>query len=252
VLVAVMGANNEVGTVQPIGEIGEIAARTGALLHCDATQAAGRIPFDVRRDGVHLASVTAHKVYGPKGCGALYVRGKDPAVAIAPRLHGGGQEHGLRAGTLNVPGIVGLGMAAEISRLELAEEAPRIAGLRDRLRDGLLAGLDGVTINGDRERRVPGNLHVSFDGVDGQALMMALPGLAVSSGSACASGRIGPSHVLEAMGIPAGRALSSLRFGVGRFNTMEEIDRTLELVVDAVRRLRAGRNRRAGSGLVRE
>lgn len=240
-LVSVMLANNEVGTIQPIREIGRLCETHGVLLHTDATQGVGKIPFDVSEDHVHLASLTAHKIYGPQGAGALYVRRRDPEVRLARQMHGGSQERGMRAGTLNVPGIVGLGMACELCRKEREEQAAHEGALRDRLREQLCAGLDGVTLNGDPEHRLPGNLHVSFAGVDSQTLMLAVPEVAVSAGSACSSGAVEPSRVLRALGINARRAAGAIRFGIGRFTTAEEIDNTAGLFVAAVKKLR-GRN----------
>ncbi|MHC4729063.1 MAG: cysteine desulfurase family protein [Planctomycetota bacterium] len=224
VLVTVMTANNEIGTIEPIREIGRGAAERGVLFHTDATQGVGKVPFDVRADHVHLAALTAHKIYGPKGCGALYVRRKDPPVSLARQVHGGGQERGRRAGTLNVPGIVGLGMACELCRLERDKEAHRAAALRDRLQERLVAARPGLKVNGALDRRLPGSLHVSFPGIDSETLMMAVPEIAVSSGAACASGSIEPSPVLKAIGLSPEQAASSIRFGIGRFNTLEEID----------------------------
>jgi len=237
-LVSVMAANNEIGTVQPVDAIGRIAAERGVRFHSDATQGVGKVPFDVGRAGVHLAALTAHKIYGPKGCGALYVR-RD--TALKRQVHGGGQERGLRSGTPNVPGIVGLGAACELCRLEEEAEAARVGALRDRLRQRLAAEIDGLALNGPEEGRLPGNLHVAFPGVDAESLMMAVPEIAVSSGAACASGSIEPSPVLKAVGLDPARAGSSLRFGLGRFNTEAEIDAAAAAVVAAVRRLRRAR-----------
>ena len=238
-LVTVMTANNEIGVIEPIREIGRIAEERDVRFHTDATQGVGKIPFDVEKDHVHLAALTAHKIYGPKGCGALYLRRRAPEVRLQKRFFGGGQERGVRSGTLNVPGIVGLGRACEICRLELDQEARHCRGLRDRLFDRLRADLHGVELNGPEEERLPGNLHVSFLGVDADSLMMAMPELAVSSGAACASGSIEPSHVLQAIRLKRERAGSSIRFGIGRQNTVEEIDRAAETVLAAVRKLRA-------------
>jgi cysteine desulfurase len=235
ILVTVMTANNEIGTVQPVREIGRIAAEHGVLFHTDATQGVGKVDFDVRADGVHLAALTGHKIHGPKGCGALYVR---QGVELERQMHGGGQERGLRAGTLNVPGIVGLGMAAEICRAERVPEGARVAALRDRLRQRLLAGIDDARVNGPAAERLPGNLHISFPGVDAESLMLAVPEVAVSSGSACASGSMEISHVLRAIGMRPDLAKSSIRFGLGRFTTEAEVDETADRFVGAVRRLR--------------
>ncbi len=237
VLVSVMLANNEVGAVQPVEEIGRITRQAGVLFHCDAVQGAGRIPFDVERAQVDLCSLTAHKIYGPKGAGALYVRRK-PRARLAPQMDGGGHERGYRSGTLNVPGIVGFGAAAEIARAEGAAESERVLRLRERLRAAPQAGLDQVTVNGSLERRLPGNLNVSFAGVEGEALMMAARDVAVSSGSACTSASLEPSYVLRAMGVPDDLAHASIRFGLGRFNTEEEVDFAARLFVEKVARLR--------------
>ena len=237
VLVSIIHANNEVGTVQPIAEIGRLTRAAGVLFHVDAAQGAGKVPLDVEGAEVDLLSLSAHKMCGPKGVGALYVR-RNPRARIAPLFAGGGQERGLRPGTLNVPGIVGLGAAARLARAEMAEEAKRVGALRDRLRDGILARIDGVTVNGALEPRLPGNLNVSFDGVEGEALLMSLRDVAVSSGSACTSGSLAPSYVLRALGVPDALAHASLRFGVGRFNTEEEVDHVLALLEAKVKRLR--------------
>lgn len=238
ILVSIMLANNEVGTVQPIREIGQLCRARGVLFHCDAVQGAGKIPFDVNADFVDLVSLSAHKIYGPKGAGALYVRREKPRVRLMPQIDGGGHEHGMRSGTLNVPGIVGFGKAAELCRLELAAEGARTTELRDRLEKALFSGLDMLHLNGSRAHRVPGNLNVSFAFVEGEALMMSLKDVAVSSGSACTSASLEPSYVLRAMGVGDDLAHSSIRFGVGRFNTAEEIDYVAKLVVEKVGKLR--------------
>jgi len=239
-LVSVMAANNEIGTIQPLAEMAAIAHAQGALFHTDAAQAAGKVPIDVAAADIDLLSLTAHKFYGPKGSGALFVRRRRPKIALPAQIAGGGQENGLRAGTLNVPGIVGLGAAAEICRTEMAAEAGRLGALRDRLLDGLRSRLgDGVRVNGAMEPRLPHNLHVSFDGVEGEALMMALSDLAVSTGSACASGSQAVSHVMEAIGATGDRGRASIRFGLGRTNTAEDIDFAIARVVTAVSALRA-------------
>jgi cysteine desulfurase len=238
VLISIMAANNEIGTIQPIAEIGRLAKRRGVLLHTDATQAVGKIPLDVEAAGVDLLSLTAHKMYGPKGVGALYVRSRKPAVKIAPLIDGGGHERGMRSGTLNVAGIVGLGKACAYARLEMAVEEQRVAGLRDRLQGGLLDWLEDIRVNGDVNQRLPGNLHVSFAGIDGESLMMGLKEVAVSSGSACTSASLEPSHVLKAIGLDDATAHASIRFGVGRFNSEDEIDYTVQRVVEEVSRLR--------------
>jgi cysteine desulfurase len=238
ILVSVMAANNEIGTIQPIAEIGAIAHEYGALLHTDAAQAVGKIPIDVRAMNVDLLSMTAHKFYGPKGCGALFVRRMKPRLALVPQLAGGGQEAGLRSGTLNVPGIVGLGQAAEICRLDMAEEGARLGTLRDRLFDGLRRRVPDVGVNGSLEHRLPHNLHVSFPGVEGEALLLALGDLAVSTGSACSSGSQAPSHVLTAIGATGEGAGASIRFGLGRTTTAADIDFAIDRVSTVVSALR--------------
>jgi len=236
-LVSIMHANNETGAVHPIEEIGRVTRAAGVLFHCDAVQGVGKIPFDVEKANVDLASLSAHKMYGPKGMGALYVRRK-PRVRLVAQMDGGGHERGFRSGTLNVPGIVGFGKAAELARLEGATEAERVLALRERLRKGLQAGLDLLTVNGSLAHRVPGNLNVSFAYVEGEALMMAIKDVAVSSGSACTSASLEPSYVLRAMGITEDLAHSSIRFGLGRFTTAEEVDHVVRLVVEKVGKLR--------------
>ncbi len=238
ILVSIMLANNEVGTVQPIREIGRLTRERGVLLHSDAVQGIGKVPFDVELDQVDLCSITAHKMYGPKGAGALYVRRARPRVRITAQMDGGGHEFGMRSGTLNVPGIVGLGRAAEIMKSDGAEENARIAGLRDRLLSKLSAGLDEIKVNGHREKRLPGNLNVSFAFVEGEAMLMAIKDIACSSGSACTSASLEPSYVLHAMGIGDDLAHSSIRFGLGRFTTQEEVDYAAELVIAKVNKLR--------------
>jgi cysteine desulfurase len=235
ILVSVMAANNETGVVQPLEEIGAICRERGVLFHSDAVQALGRMPLDVKKLNLDLASLTAHKCYGPKGCGALYVRS---GVKVAPIIHGGGHEGGRRSGTLNVPGIVGFGKACEIAQNVLPEESCRIAGLRNRMRDRLLAELDDVVVNGSMEHRLSGNLNISFLNVDGEALMTAVKDVAVSSGSACHSDKVDPSHVLKAMGLSDEAAGSTIRFGLGRFNTEAEVDYVAARFVDAVKKLR--------------
>ena len=239
-LVSVMAANNEIGTLQPIAAIGAIVRAHGALFHTDAAQAIGKVPIDVRAMSIDLLSLTGHKFYGPKGCGALFVRRMKPKLALTPQVAGGGQENGLRSGTLNVPGIVGLGRAAEICRLEMAEESARLASLRDRLLDGLRARLSDVRVNGSLEHRLPHNLHVSFDGIEGEALLMALGDLAVSTGSACASGSQAVSHVMAAIGATSDHASASIRFGLGRTTTGDEIDFAIDRVATVVSALRKG------------
>jgi cysteine desulfurase len=237
ILVSIMHANNETGVVHPVEEIGRIAREAGVLFHCDAVQGIGKLPFDVERTSADLVSISAHKMYGPKGVGALYVRRK-PRVRLTAQMDGGGHERGFRSGTLNVPGIVGLGKAAELARVEGEAEARRVLALRERLRKGLAAGLDLLIVNGSLEHRVPGNLNVSFAYVEGEALMMAIKDVAVSSGSACTSASLEPSYVLRAMGVSEDLAHSSIRFGLGRFNTEEEVDHVIRLVVEKVKKLR--------------
>ena len=237
-LVSVMAANNEIGVLQPLAEIAAIVHERGALLHTDAAQAVGKVPVDLATLGVDLLSLTAHKCYGPKGTGALYVRRQRPKVPIECQIDGGGHENGLRSGTLNVPGIVGLGVCAEVAGSVLPDESRRLAGLRDRLLTGLRSGLDGVRVNGSLARRLPHNLHVSFEGIEGEALLMALGDLAVSTGSACSSGSQAPSHVLQAIGGVGPGAGASIRFGLGRWTTDAEIDFAIERVTTVVRSLR--------------
>ena len=235
-LVSVMAANNEIGVLQPIKELAGAAHAKGAWFHTDAVQAAGKVPFDVEELDVDLASISAHKVYGPKGVGALYVRRRGRNVSIASQIDGGGHERGMRSGTLNVPGIVGFGRAAEIAREEMASESARVGALRDRLLERLQATTDGMTVNGMMDARLPGNLNVSFDGIDGEALLLSLDDIAVSSGAACTQAE--PSHVLMALGHSKDRALASLRFGIGRGTTADEVDYAAARVSDVVRRLR--------------
>ncbi|MDM7914544.1 MAG: IscS subfamily cysteine desulfurase [Candidatus Eisenbacteria bacterium] len=239
VLVSVMHANNEIGTLQDLAAIGRICKERGVLFHTDAAQSIGKVPFDAQAFGVDLVSVSAHKIYGPKGAGALYVRRRNPRVVLEPIVHGGGQEGGIRSGTANVPGIVGLGEAAEIARKEMAGESARLRALRDRLRERIVSGLEDVRVNGDLERRLPGNLNVSFAHVEGESLLMGLQGIALSSGSACTSASLEPSHVLKAIGVSEELAHSALRFSLGRFNTEAEIDIAAERVVATVKRLRS-------------
>jgi cysteine desulfurase len=239
VLVSVMAANNEVGTINPIGEIGRLCHDRGIVFHTDAAQAVGKISIDVRRDQVDLLSISAHKFYGPKGIGALYVRRHDPQVRLQPLLDGGGHERGFRSGTLAVPMIVGLGTAIELAVGRLPEESRRILELRERLHEGLVGRLPGIRLNGHPTDRLPGNLNLSFVDVDGEALMMAMRDVAVSSGSACSAADPEPSHVLLAMGLSEDIARSSLRFGLGRFTTIEEVDFAIESVAKAVGSLRS-------------
>jgi cysteine desulfurase len=236
-LVSVMAANNEIGVLQPIAELAAAAHRVGALFHTDAVQAVGKVPFDVEKLDVDLASLTAHKLYGPKGVGALYVRRRPRRVEPTPALDGGGQERGLRSGTLNVPGIVGFGAAAEIAHAEMTGEAERLRGLRDRLLARLRERVDAFRVNGSLDSRLPGNLNVSFEGVDGRALLVGLDEVAVSSGAACTAAE--PSHVLVALGLSRDLALASLRFGLGRPTTADEVDYAASKVADVVTRLRS-------------
>ena len=238
VLVSVMAANNEIGVLQPLAEISAIVKPHGALLHTDAAQAAGKVAIDVDALGVDLLSLTGHKCYGPKGAGALYVRQRRPRLPLECMIDGGGHENGLRSGTLNVPGIVGLGAAAEIAQKEMPVEGPRLAALRDKLLNALRANLDGLRLNGAAVERLPHNLHVSFDDVEGEQLLMALGDLAVSTGSACSSGSQAPSHVLQAIGAVGDRAGASIRFGLGRSTTEADIDVAIERVTKVVRALR--------------
>ena len=236
VLVSVMYANNEIGVIQPVRDIAAICRERGVLFHSDAVQALGKVPLDAAGDGIDLLSMSAHKLYGPKGVGALYVRRRAPRVDLAAQMDGGGHESGRRSGTLNVPGIVGFGEACALAAREMDAEAVRLAALRDCLLVSLSAGLDRLQVNGSMARRLPGNLHVTFAGVDGDALLDAMPDVAVSAASACSSARVEASHVLAAIGAPPG---ASLRFGLGRFNTAEEIDYAAARVIEVVTRLRA-------------
>ena len=238
ILISIMYANNETGVIQPLAEIGKIARERGVLVHSDAVQAIGKIPVDVNKDSLDLASITAHKMYGPKGVGALYVRRKNPRVQVTAQMDGGGHERGMRSGTLNVPGIVGFGAAAEICRREMPEESARLRRLRDKLKDRLLSELDEVYINGSMEHRLPHNLNMSFAYVEGESLLMGINDIAVSSGSACTSATLEPSYVLKALGAGDDLAHSSIRFGLGRFNTEEEVDYVAEKVISVVRKLR--------------
>jgi cysteine desulfurase len=239
ILVSLMLANNEVGTVHPIGEIGKVTREKGVLLHCDAVQGVGKIEFDVEKMNVDLASISAHKMYGPKGVGALYVRRSKPRVRIVAEVDGGGHERGMRSGTLNVPSIVGFGKACELAIKEWKTDAVRVHALRERLRAKLFGALEMVHLNGaDDPMRLPGNLNVSFSFVEGEAMMMAIKDVAVSSGSACTSASLEPSYVLRALGVDEELAHSSIRFGLGKFNTEEEVDYVADLVIRHVERLR--------------
>ena len=237
ILVSIMAANNETGVLQPVEEIGKLCRERGVLFHSDAVQALGKVPLNVVDAKIDLASLTAHKLYGPKGCGALYVR-HDADVRLVPMIDGGGHESGLRSGTLNVPGIVGFGKACEIAQQEMAEESCRVAGLRNRLRDRLLAELDQLVINGSMEHRLPGNLNMSFLNVEGETLLTGLHDVALSSGSACSSGRTEASYVLKALGMTDEAAGSAIRFGIGRFNTEAEVDYVAGRVIELVKSLR--------------
>ncbi len=251
VLVSIMFANNEIGTIHPVAEIGRVAREKGVLFHSDATQGVGKLPVDVEAMNIELLSMSAHKMYGPKGIGALYVRAKGPRVRVTPIIDGGGHERGFRSGTLNVPGIVGFGKACELCREGMADEGQRLLGLRERLREGLFSQLDEIFLNGHPVHRLPGNLNVSFAYVEGESLLMGLngsthpiavaesePPIAVSSGSACTSATLEPSYVLKALGVGDDLAHTSIRFGLGRFNTAEEVDYVTNRVVREVRRLR--------------
>jgi cysteine desulfurase len=238
VLVSVMHGNNEVGTVHSIAEIGKYTRSCGILFHVDAAQTVGKLPIHVDEMNIDILSLSGHKIYGPKGIGALYVRRQGPRVRLAPVIHGGGHERGMRSGTLNVPAIVGIGRACEIARETMEVESGRLVSLRNRLKKGIFSKLDDVYLNGHPERRLPNNLNVSFAYVEGEALMMGLRDIAVSSGSACTSASLEPSYVLRAMGVGEELAHTSIRFGLGRFTTEEEIDYTIDRVVDVVTRLR--------------
>jgi cysteine desulfurase len=237
-----MMGNNETGIIHPVGHAARIAHEAGATFFCDLTQAAGKLPIDVRALGIDLAAFSAHKLYGPKGVGALFIRGGEPKIDLEPLLLGGGQESGLRAGTLNVPGIVGFGEACRIAREAITEEVPRLAAMRDRLEREILATLSDVTINGDVEHRLPNTSSLCFHGVDARTLIRDMDKVAVSTRSACSSGKQGPSHVLKAMGLSDDDAYSSIRFSLGRFTTEDEIDYALDRVIQSVRKLRALRS----------
>lgn len=238
IVLSVMYGNNEIGVIQNIPALAEIAHKAGAVFHTDAAQAVGKVPVDVDRDGVDLLSISGHKLYAPKGVGVLFVRKRGRRAELVPQMDGGGHERGLRSGTLNVPAIVGLGEACAICAAEMDDEATRTARLRDRLQGRLLGEIDGVRVNGSTDRRLPNSLNMAFEGVDGESLLMALDDVAVSSGSACTSELPEPSHVLKAVGLPDKLAAASLRFGLGRFTTEEEVDYAAGRVVEQVRRLR--------------
>jgi cysteine desulfurase len=238
ILITIMYANNEIGVIQPIAEIGKIAKEKGIFFHVDGVQAIGKIPVDVQKDGIDLLSISAHKLYGPKGVGALYVRRKNPRVQLTAIIDGGGHERGMRSGTLNVPGIVGLGKACDLCRQEMTQEAAHLSGLRDRLKNGIMGKLDETYINGSMEHRLPHNINISFAYVEGESLLMGINDVAVSSGSACTSATLEPSYVLKALGVGEDLAHTSIRFGLGRFNTVEEVDYVTNRVVETVERLR--------------
>ncbi len=238
ILITIMMANNEIGTINPVKEIGKIAKEKGILFHCDATQGVGKIPVDVQDMGIDLMSFTAHKIYGPKGVGALYVRKKAPRVRVAPMMDGGGHERGMRSGTLPVPLIVGFGKACELCEQEMASESVRLAALRDRLHESITKSLDEVYLNGHPTLRLPNNLNLSFAYVEGESLLMGVKEIALSSGSACTSATLEPSYVLRALGVGSDLAHSSIRFGLGRFSTEEEVDYTAKRIVEVVNRLR--------------
>ena len=238
ILITIMSANNEIGVLQPIEEIGAIAKEKGILFHTDAVQAVGKVPFDINKVKADLVSMSGHKIYGPKGVGALYVRRRNPRVLLAAQIDGGGHERGMRSGTLNVPGIVGMGKAAEICKAEMTTEAKRLSALRDRLNEALHKNLDEIYINGSMEHRLPHNLNISFAYVEGESLLMGINDVAVSSGSACTSASLEPSYVLKALGAGDDLAHSSIRFGLGRWTTEEEIDYVVNKLTSVVQRLR--------------
>jgi cysteine desulfurase len=238
ILITIMYANNEIGVIQPVEEIGKIAREKGVLFHSDAVQAVGKVPVNVLKDNIDIMSLTGHKIYGPKGCGALYVRRKSPRVQLTAQMDGGGHERGMRSGTLNVPGIVGLGEACALCQAEMPEESKRMAFLRDKLKRKLESELDETYVNGTMEHRLPNNLNISFAYVEGESLLMGINDIAVSSGSACTSATLEPSYVLKALGAGDDLAHSSIRFGLGRFNTEEEVDYVGNKVVEVVKKLR--------------
>jgi cysteine desulfurase len=241
ILVSVMAANNEIGVIQPLAEIGQLCRDRNVLFHTDAAQALGKISLDVQHMNVHLMSLTAHKLYGPKGIGALYVRRRNPRVQLAPQLHGGGHERGMRSGTLYTPQIVGFAEAVKLTLTELDSEGQRQQQLRQRLWEQI-SQLDGIYLNGHRGQRLPGNLNISVEGVDGQALVLGIqPTVAVSSGSACSAAHMAPSHVLKAIGRSDALAYASIRFGIGRFNTVEDIDQVAECAIATIQSLRQAR-----------
>ncbi len=238
ILVSIMFANNEIGVIQPVAEIGKICREKGVIFHTDAVQAVGKVPVDVNAMNIDVLSLSGHKIYGPKGVGALYVRRRNPRVQISEQINGGGHERGMRSGTLNVPGIVGLGKACEIAREEMASEDKFLRTLRDKLKKKLESSLDYIHVNGSMEHRLPGNLNMSFVYVEGESLLMGINDIAVSSGSACTSATLEPSYVLKALGLGDDVAHSSIRFGLGRFNTEAEVDYVADKVIDIVQKLR--------------
>ncbi len=238
ILISIMMANNEIGTIHPVAAIGKVAKEKGVLFHCDATQGVGKIPVNVQEMGIDLMSFTAHKIYGPKGVGALYVRRKSPRVRLEAMMYGGGHERGMRSGTLPVPLIVGFGKACELCEQEMATESVRMAKMRDRLQEGIMGGMDEVYLNGHPTERLPNNLNISFAYVEGEALLMGVKEIALSSGSACTSATLEPSYVLRALGVGSDLAHSSIRFGLGRFNTDEEVEYTIDRMIKAVTHLR--------------
>ncbi len=238
ILISIMMANNEIGTINPVAEIGKVAKEKGVLFHCDATQGVGKIPVNVQDMGIDLMSFTAHKIYGPKGVGALYVRRKAPRVRLEAMMYGGGHERGMRSGTLPVPLIVGFGKACELCEQEMSTESVRMARMRDRLQEGIMNRMDEVYLNGHPTERLPNNLNISFAYVEGEALLMGVKEIALSSGSACTSATLEPSYVLRALGVGSDLAHSSIRFGLGRFNTDEEVEYTIDRMLKAVTHLR--------------
>ena len=238
ILISIMYANNEIGVINPIAEIGKLAKEHGIIFAVDGVQAVGKVPVDVQKDNIDLLAISAHKIYGPKGVGALYVRRRNPRVQLSAIIDGGGHERGMRSGTLNVPGIVGLGKACEVCQQDMAQEDERLRGLRDRLRKGLEAKLDEVFINGSMEHRLPNNLNMSFAYVEGESLLMGINDVAVSSGSACTSATLEPSYVLKALGVGEDLAHTSIRFGLGRFTSQEEVDYVADKMVQVVTKLR--------------
>ncbi|MEO6203055.1 MAG: IscS subfamily cysteine desulfurase [Nitrospirales bacterium] len=238
ILISIMMANNEIGTINPVAAIGKVAKEKGVLFHCDATQGVGKIPVNVQEMGIDLMSFTGHKIYGPKGVGALYVRRKAPRVRLEAMMYGGGHERGMRSGTLPVPLIVGFGKACELCEQEMSTESVRMAKMRDRLQEGIMKSMDEVYLNGHPTERLPNNLNISFAYVEGEALLMGVKEIALSSGSACTSATLEPSYVLRALGVGSDLAHSSIRFGLGRFNTDEEVEYTIERMIKAVNHLR--------------